>query len=391
MTQHKLITIGIDASNIRRGGGLTHLMELLRAADPRELGIGRVVIWGGKSNLGFIGDVPWLDKRNPRALDKGLIHRTIWQAFCLSHAARNEGCDVLFVPGGSYAGNYYPVVTMSQNLLPFEDTERRRYGLTLFSFKLIMLRYTQSRTFKKADGVIFLTDYARDVVFSVTGMLSGQTCTIAHGLNQRFYNAPKSQRSISEYDFAHPYRILYVSIVDLYKHQWHVVEAVTNLRKMGLPVILELVGPAYRPALKRLNDIITRLDNEHACVHYLGAVEFAELENYYKNADLGLFASSCENLPNILLETMASGLPIACSNRGPMPSVLGSAGKYFDPEKPDEIVTALLELIESPALRANLAQAGHLAAQKYSWEQCANETFQFFAKIKEQHEGTIDV
>jgi len=47
----------------------------------------------------------------------------------LSHAACKEGCDLLFVPGGSYVGNYHPmVVTMNQNLLPFVKTELQRFG-----------------------------------------------------------------------------------------------------------------------------------------------------------------------------------------------------------------------------------------------------------------------
>ena len=35
-------------------------------------------------------------------------------------------------------------------------------------------------------------------------------------------------------------------------------------------------------------------------------------------------------MPNTLVEAMASGLPIACSDRGPMPEVLGDGGVLFD-------------------------------------------------------------
>ena len=62
---------------------------------------------------------------------------------------------------------------------------------------------------------------------------------------------------------------------------------------------------------------------------------------------MGLFASSCENLPNILLETMGARLPIACSNRQPMPEILGEGGEYFDPEKSDTIYDAIIKLIHS--------------------------------------------
>jgi len=384
------LIIGIDATNLRGGGGVTHLVELLCAAQPAEHGIDRVVVWGGTPTLKLLDDRPWLDKCTPTALDKGLLQRTLWQRYGLSQAARDAGCDVLFVPGGSYAGNFHPVVTMSQNLLPFEMRELLRYGWSLFTLKLLLLRITQTRSFRQTDEVIFLTKYAREVVLKVTGQLRGQTCIIAHGLNPRFKIEPKVQRAIDEYDDKRPYRVLYVSIIDQYKHQWHVVEAVAALRQQGLPIALDLVGPAYPPALQRLNATLDRVDAERSWVHYHGAIAFDELHHYYGQADMGLFASSCENMPNILLETMASGLPVACSNRGPMPEVLGQAGVFFNPEQPEDIARALRELIELPQLRTELAQASYERVQKYSWQHCADETFGFIVKVAQQNKGTIN-
>lgn len=342
---------------------------------------------GGTQILEALDSRPWLDKRNPPALEKGLLQRTFWQHSRLSQAARDEGCDALFVPGGSYVGNFHPAVTMSQNLLPFEMSELRRYGWTLFTLKLLLLRLTQSRSFRRTDGVIFLTEYARDVVLSFTGKLRAHACIIPHGLNPRFNRPPKVQRAIADYEDEHPYHILYVSTVDQYKHQWHVVEAVATLRKLGLPIVLDLVGPAYPSALKRLNETIARVDADRRWVHYHWAIPFNELHHHYAQADLGLFASSCENMPNILLETMASGLPIACSRLGPMPEVLGDAGVYFDPEQPEEIACALRELIESPQLRTDLAQASYQRAQQFSWQRCADETFGFLVEVTQRHKG----
>jgi glycosyltransferase involved in cell wall biosynthesis len=260
--------------------------------------------------------------------------------------------------------------------------ELRRYGWSLRTLKMLLLRVTQSRTFRQANGVIFLTQYACNVVLKVVGEIRGHTCIIPHGLNSRFNRPPKAQLIISNYNNDRLYRVLYVSIIDQYKYQWNVVEAVAALRKLGLPIVLDLVGPAYPPALKRLNETIIRLDPRRHWVHYHGAVPFTELHNHYARADLGLFASSCENMPNILLETMASGLPIACSNLGPMPEVLGDAGLYFDPTKPEEIAHALRELIESPQLRTELAQASYQRAQQFSWRRCADETFRFLVKVR---------
>jgi len=379
VTSCKKIVVGIDAANLRRGGGVTHLVELLRAAQPAAYGIDRVVIWGGQPTLNALDDRAWLDKRNPTALDKGLLQRSIWQRYRLSQAARDAGCDLLFVPGGSYAGVFHPVVNMSRNMLPFDWNELKRYGWSIFTLKLLLLRLTQSRTYKKTDGLIFLTEYARQAVVGVAGALRAKTSTIPHGLNPRFNQVPKPQRAISDYHEANPYRVLYVSIIDQYKHQWFVVEAVATLRREGFPIVLDLVGPAYPPSLKRLNETIAHMGADQSWVQYHGQIPFNELHLRYAQASLGLFASSCENMPNILLETMASGLPIACSNRGPMPEVLGKSGVYFDPVQSADIARALRELIDSPQLRSKLAAASYQLSQQYSWQRCADETFEFLA------------
>lgn len=381
MSPAKSLRIGIDAANLRRGGGVTHLVELLQAAEPAACGIDRVIVWGGQSTLKALDDRSWLDKRNPPALDKGLLQRSLWQRYHLSQAARDAGCDVLFVPGGSYAGNFHPVVTMSRNMLPFEWRELKRYGWSLITLKLLLLRLTQSRSYRNADGLIFLTDYAQQTVLGVTGALYAKTKTIPHGLNPRFNQAPKPQRAIVDYDDANPYRVLYVSIVDQYKHQWHVVEAIAVLRQEGFPIVLDLVGPEYPPALNRLNGTLARQGGRQSWVRYHGAIPFNELHLRYSEADLGVFASSCENMPNILLETMASGLPIACSNRGPMPEVLDAGGVYFDPEQPSDIARALRQLIASPQLRTQLAHMSYQQTQKFSWERCAAETFGFLVAV----------
>lgn len=373
--------LGVDASNIRGGGGVTHLIELLRAADPVTLGFFRVVVWGGYATISRIEDRPWLVKSHQPLLDKCLPYRTFWQRFKLSSLARAERCDVLFIPGGSYSGNFQPVVALSQNLLPFEWCELRRFGWSWMTLKLILLRMTQGDTFKRAAGLIFLTKYAQNVILRVIKKPVGKTTIIPHGIDERFVCVPREQMDISFYSVGRPFYILYVSTVDVYKHQWYVAEAVAHLRKIGLPVDLDLVGPAYPPALTRLQRTLDQIDQNRNFMRYNGIVPYDEIQRYYMQADMCLFASSCENMPNILLEGMASGLPCACSNRGPMPEVLGKAGIYFDPESSNDIARALLVLIESAELRAKLAKDSFQRSKVYSWQRCARETFGFLAEV----------
>lgn len=370
----------IDASNIRAGGGVTHLYELLRAATPASFGFEKVIIYSCKSTLSKIEDRDWLLKKHTSIMELNFIFRAFWQKFVLPKLLVSSGADILFVPGGSFSTLVKPVVTISQNLLPFMSGELIRFGVSLFTIKLLLLRLVQAASFRKADGVIFLTDFARRTVLTVSGRLSGSLKIIPHGIDSHFFCYPRQQKCANEYSRAKPFRLLYVSIIDAYKHQWNVARAVNMLRLSGLPIAIDFIGPANPKYLPRLLQEVAH-DRDGLFVRYLGAVPFDELNLYYKAADAFVFSSSCENMPNILIEGMAAGLPIACSDRGPMPEVLGDAGVYFDPESCESIALAIKRLFESDSLREVISDLAFAKANSYSWEQCANQTFRFLSDV----------
>jgi len=373
--------LAIDASNIRVGGGVTHLAEFLRAAEPALYGIDRIVVWACAATLARLEDRPWLEKRSDPALEDGLFKRIVWQRQKLDELIGAAGTDLLLVPGGSIVTNFRPVVTMSRNMLPFEWNELRRYGFSTMALKLMLLRWNQSASFKCADGTIFLTHYAYDAVTKVTGPLKGKTAIVPHGINTRFRRAPRSQRTLSEFTFTDPLRVVYVSTIDEFKHQWSVVEAIGRLHDEGLPIRLDLYGSARSSTLPRLAEAINRVDAQGEFVRYWGEVDYKKIDGCYAAADVCVFASSCENMPNILIESMAAGLPIACSNRGPMPEVLGDAGIYFDPEIPKSIADAVRRFAMDPELRAEKAAAASAAALQFSWSRCARETLSFLTEV----------
>ena len=373
--------LGIDASNIRDGGGMTHLVQLLRAAEPSTCGFERVTVWAAGNTLEALAPRSWLSKCRESALEGNFLTRALWQRRRLGQLLRENSCDLLFAPGGTFVTKFRPVVTMSRNLLPFEWQEMSRYRGSTIGLRLLLLRHVQSRSFRSASGVIFLTEHARGAVTKVTGLLRGSAQTIPHGLDPCFYQPHRPPRDIREYSPDNPFRIIYVSIIDLYKHQWHVAEAVARLRAAGCPVSLTLVGASNPAALRRLNATLSKQDPKAEYLHVVGHVPHKDLPREYARADLCVFASSCENMPNILLEAMASGLAIACSNRGPMPEVLGEGGLYFDPESPDEIAGVLKQFIASPELRQKHSAVAVMRARQYSWERCARETFGFLRNV----------
>lgn len=373
--------LGVDASNIRAGGGLTHLTEILRVADPGKNGFTQVVVWGGRNTLGKIEQKSWLKKVQIDKLDAGFFSRTFWQATQLSKAARSMGCDVLLIPGGSYSGSFSPIVSMSQNMLPFEFCEMRRFGVSLSFLKMALLRISQGRTFKRSQGIIFLTEYAKKVISGKVGGQIDRNVVIPLGVSSRFAFDKREHRDYSLFSNESPCRILYVSVVDVYKHQWHVVDAVSRLRRKGIPVYLDLVGPAYGPALKKLEQCLLEHDPDGGFTRYHGPVPYEKLDEIYRNAEVCVFASSCENLPNILLEGMAASLPIACSDRGPMPEVLGDAGVFFNPEDPASIAVALDSLVKDVGLRREYAHQARVRSGAYSWSSTSLRTFEFVAQV----------
>jgi glycosyltransferase involved in cell wall biosynthesis len=374
--------LGIDASNVRAGGGITHLSEVLRNVHPINFDFERVIVWGSTETLSKLCDRPWLAKVHVRILDGILPQRICWQQIALPKLLKQHNCDLLFSPGGSLPLHVsVRTVTMSRNLLPFEPEESGRYDAILMRLRFKLLNVVQRMSFQKADGLIFLTKYAKQTVCPLLNREPPRMTIVPHGISKRFFLPPRSQKPIGACTLTNEFNLLYVSIVDVYKHQWLVAKAVASLREKSYPVAIDFVGSSYPQAMRRFKNVVCELDSNTSFINYKGAIPYDELPEVYHRADAFVFASSCENMPNILLEAMASGLPIACSVRGSMPAVLGKAGVYFDPESLPQIINALSILLEDHDLRARLAQEAYDRAGEYSWHRCARETFSFLAEV----------
>ncbi|MFN4351165.1 MAG: glycosyltransferase family 4 protein [Hylemonella sp.] len=380
------IHLAIDASNIRQGGGVTHLSQMLAAADPQAAGISQVTVWAPRSTVAQLPARPWLTTTSPSWVEAGLARRLLGQQMLLSRELLRRGCHVLFSPGGTIpARPGVPVVTMSQNLLPFEPIEAARFGRwSLMRFKMWLLRRAQGRSFRNADGVIFLTQYAQETVCRWIGGLDGRSTRIPHGIERRFLLTPRRQRPAGNLSLPEPFTVLYVSILMPYKHQIEVAQAVSDLRQEGVAIRAKFLGSDWGRYGSEFRDTVRQLDPAGEYLFWPGGAPYEDLHQEYGSADAFVFASSCENLPNILIEAMAAGLPIACSDRGPMPEVLGDAGVYFDPDRSASIAQALRQLVDNVALREQMAASAWRRSQDYSWEQCARETFAYIGAIAMQ-------
>jgi glycosyltransferase involved in cell wall biosynthesis len=381
-----LINVAIDASNISSGGGLTHLVKMLSSAQPMYSGVAHVHVWASASTVDKLPKSDWLVIHTPRWCNAGLLSRMLAQQIMLPSLINLAGCSVLFSLSGTLpVFCQVPMVTISQNMLPFEPDRAALFGFwSWLNLKMRLLRLSQGTSFRRAQGIIFLTQYAQKIVTTAEGGISGATALIPHGIESRFFMRPRPQRVAVNSD-DRPLRLLYVSIQAPYKHHIELMEAIAELRLQERSVLLQMVGSnagVYGKVVRRKR---MQLDPKYSYLQDLGPIDFDDLHKLYNQADVFVFASSCENLPNILIEAMAAGLPIACSNRGPMPEILGDAGVYFDPESPKSISQAIAELVDDPVLRSHLAYRAFQRAQTFSWQRCARESFDFVAKVALQH------
>lgn len=368
------ILVGIDASRNRSGGAKSHILGMLRAGDPISYGIRKVHLWSFGELLNALPDVPWLVKHNPRELERSLFHQVLWQYRSLPKEATKLGCDLLFNTDAGSVCRWCPAVVMSQDMLSYEPREMRRYGLSFGRLRLLALKYIQASSMKRAVGVIFLSNYAAMSIQRVIGKLP-RVCVIPHGVGAEFRR--RSPGGLKNQTSSEAIRCLYVSNTLMYKHQWHVVRALGQLRKRGYNVVLSLVGGGKGKAQERLLEEIAFTDPQRQFVETVDFVRHEEVPVYLANADLFVFASSCENMPITLVEAMASGLPIACSNRGPMPEVLGDGGVLFDPQVPESIANAIESIITNRDLRDSIAKRAQHLSEQYSWERCAAGTWKF--------------
>ena len=369
----------IDASNLRAGGGIIHLQNILQVGEPQAHGFQKVIVYGGQNPLEHFSKKGWLDLREIRKLNRSFLHRLQWQHSQLARLAEQEQA-LLFMPGGLYLGKYRPYVTMFQNMQIFETPEKNREGLTNEWLRLSLLHLGQAKTFRHCSGLICLSEYSQSYLQQLYPHLlkNVEVRRISHGISQFDENS-------KDYGLKNPVQLLYVSTVKQYKHQWHLIDAVAQLKREGYSLELHLIGSGDQPALKQMKEAIRRHSDLGEFAHYHGGLSHHETMKWYGEADLFVFPSSCETFGISLLEAMASALPIACSDRGPMPEVLRDAGFYFNPEQPKSIAASLKMLLDDKILRQRLGRKAFKFSQRYTWERCAQETFSFLQSVHQSH------
>ena len=130
------------------------------------------------------------------------------------------------------------------------------------------------------------------------------------------------------------------------------------------------VDPEYAAALKA-SIAESGLDD---AVELLGHVAPSDLAELYRRCAVFVFPSLVETFGNPLVEAMACGAPIVCSDAAAMPEVVGDAALMFDPGDLKDLTGRLREILADPGLRRDLGIRAQGRARGYSWDKTAQRT-----------------
>eukprot|EP01059_Diplonema_ambulator_P002448 TRINITY_DN12084_c0_g1_i1.p1 TRINITY_DN12084_c0_g1~~TRINITY_DN12084_c0_g1_i1.p1 ORF type:complete len:812 (+),score=182.93 TRINITY_DN12084_c0_g1_i1:56-2491(+) len=112
---------------------------------------------------------------------------------------------------------------------------------------------------------------------------------------------------------------------------------------------------------------------------FLGRANEEMLAQAYASSDIFLYPSTTETWGNVVLEAMASGLPVVGANASGTATLVshGVTGYLTDPQNLTSYVTYLQRLIDSPSHRSRLSRAARQTAEKFTW----NAAFSKLLKI----------
>jgi glycosyltransferase involved in cell wall biosynthesis len=116
-------------------------------------------------------------------------------------------------------------------------------------------------------------------------------------------------------------------------------------------------------------------------VQWMGAVSEADLHQWYRTAGVFVFPSTYEGFGLPVLEAMAAGVPVICSNATSLPEVAGEAALLFEPHDATALAAHLQTVLADQPLHARLIQAGYAQSQKFTWENTARATLKIYRQV----------
>ena len=349
----------VNAIHAKSGGGVTYLKNILPllAKDPSL----EIHLLLGEKQLDVFTSLDDGISVYPRKIPNNFFLGLLWEQIMLPVIGRHLSINVTFSPS-----NYGPLfasrsVIMLRNSLEVGKAETRLVK-KLYWLGLRVMTWLSLTRCKRAIAV---SKYAeQSLTFGLRKLLS-KVEVIYHGVQNIF---------ISDMNLSRECFFLVVSDIYIQKNIHNLLIALARITEKFPNAKLKIAGSSIDiNYLESLNIIIEKYNLQDA-VEFLGRKSSEELVLLYQRCQIFIFPSTIETFGNPLLEAMACGAPIACSNTAAMPEIAKDAALYFNPAEPEDIARKIIQLIDDKVLLRSLSQKSLARAELFSWEVTAEKT-----------------
>ena len=280
-----------------------------------------------------------------------------------------------------YHSPYYlmPYRTGLPTLLTFYDIIPLKFPKTVPARARLFFRLAATLALRAADRVVTISDAARQDLTSYFRVPASRVTVTPLAAGARYRPQPSAEiaRVRRQYNLPESF-ILYLGINKPHKNLPALIDAYAQSASPHMPPLV-IAGawdnrypqPKQHAARRELGD----------AVRFLGPVTERDLPALYTAATLFVFPSLYEGFGLPVLEAMACGTPVACSNTPSLTEVAGAAALYFDPLSVPEIRDAIIELSEDGRQRARRAEQGLARARRYSWQATAAATLRCYREL----------
>ncbi len=291
--------------------------------------------------------------------------RLLWEQLALPLQAARRRLDVLFSPGFTS-----PLLTPGcAKVTVIHDMQHARRPENFGRLERAAWRATVWISARFSKQVITVSESSRRDIEAVYRLAPGRVQVIRHGVEPAFFDLAGDAgltRAVEQ-----PY-LLSVSTIHPHKNWSRWLEAYRQLVAEGYPHHLVIAGlqGKYSQELARLIEAGGLAERVHAT----GWLPRRELLALFRFAGALVFPSTFEGFGMPLLEAMAAGIPVACSDIPALREAAGEAALFFDPQSPDAIAAAVRRLLADADLRRRLIERGRENAANFSWTRAAEQT-----------------
>jgi glycosyltransferase involved in cell wall biosynthesis len=231
---------------------------------------------------------------------------------------------------------------------------------------------------RRSHRVIADSLSTRDDLVEMLGIRDDRIDVVPLGLGGVQRAAPLPEQEVrARFDLGERRVLLSLSAKRPHKNLLALIGALARIPPEDRPV---LVLPGYSTAHE--SELRERAASEGvaADVRFPAWVSAEEVEGLWALAAAFVFPSLYEGFGLPVLEAMARGVPVACSNASSLPEVAGEAALLFDPHDEAAIAEALRRLLDDPALREQLLARGLARVAEFTWERTARLTLESYRR-----------